>query len=208
MFELVTNADSKISQEKEHELIEWLYHVGDYDLTLLCDFGHGLFENGLMSVLDNVPGFKALNVQTNSSNFGFNLLTKHKKFDFLTVDTREARLAAHDRYSERDELFKKIRSIVPGSCNHLAMTLGPHGSCYAEHGVITMSPAFADKVIDATRAGDAFFAIASLFIKVGAPPEIIPFVGNVFAGLKLRLLGNEGIITKGEFVKAAKSILA
>jgi hypothetical protein len=78
-------------------------------LTVLADFGHGLFENKVLAACRDLKGFVSLNVQTNSSNFGFNPFTKHTRFDYLSIDTKEARMAYHDRYSSGVDLARKIR---------------------------------------------------------------------------------------------------
>lgn len=89
------------------------------------------------------------------------------------------------------------------------MTTGPHGAHYfsANGKSEVQSPAFASKVIDATGAGDAFFGITALLVKVGAPEVMIPFLGNVFAGLKAKIIGHQTSVTKAQFVKAVTGIL-
>jgi rfaE bifunctional protein nucleotidyltransferase chain/domain len=180
------------------------------DLNVLCDFGHGLFEGDVLGSCGNIKGFVALNSQTNSSNFGFNPFTRHKRFDFLSIDTREARLAYHDRFTSPADLFQKICSdLRPINKAKVAMTLGPNGSYYHPN-VDTnycFSPAFADSVIDATGAGDAFYALTSVLIKADCPPELVSFLSNIFAGLKTKIIGNKSSVSKAQFMKAVNSIL-
>jgi rfaE bifunctional protein nucleotidyltransferase chain/domain len=179
------------------------------DATLIADFGHGLFENEVLETTGEIPGFIALNVQTNSSNYGFNPFTKHKKFSFLSLDTREVRLAYHDRFTAPLELGKRAFEEVKKIKASAAMTLGPNGSCFFSErtGQSHRSPAFADKVVDATGAGDAFFALTALLLRSECPDPLIPFLGNVFAGLKTKIIGNKNAVTKAEFMKAYSTIL-
>jgi rfaE bifunctional protein nucleotidyltransferase chain/domain len=179
------------------------------DVTIISDFGHGLFEGKVLESLQTFSGFVSLNVQTNSSNFGFNPYTKHKRFSFLNIDTREVRLAYHDRFSAPLDLARRTQRDVRALGSSFAMTAGPNGAYYFPESSDTpyYSPAFSDNVIDATGAGDAFFALTSLLVKVGCPEVFVPFLGNVFAGLKTKIIGNKASVTHAQLVKAVASIL-
>lgn len=176
--------------------------------TILADFGHGLFEGPVVETMAALEGFIGLNVQTNSSNFGFNPFTKHKKFSFLSIDIREARIACHDRSTSTLELARMISRDLSLSGAGMAMTLGATGAYYFPRQNSELSaPAFADSVLDATGAGDAFFALTSLLVKAGCPDVMVPFLGNVFAGLKTKIIGNKSAVSKAQFVKAIAAIL-
>lgn len=174
----------------------------DADVIVAADFGHGMFSG---SEFDNFPGFVGLNVQTNSSNFGFNVYTKHKKFDYLCLDTREIRLGEHDRYSKPLEIAEKIRKKVN---KPMSFTCGSDGAFLLGRSFNWHSPAFSDMVIDATGAGDAYFAITTLLMATECNEVLVPFIGNVFAGLKTKIIGNKSAVTKPQLIKAIKSILA
>lgn len=173
------------------------------DCTLLCDFGHGFFASELMNSVYQLNGFITLNVQTNSSNYGFNVFTKHHNYSYLTLDVKEARLAFNDRHSDPGVLCAKITRNIG---KPFSMTLGANGSKFVDN-TLFYSPAFASNIIDATGAGDAFFAITSLLLKVDCPRSIIPFIGNVFAGLKTKIIGNKSSVTKAQLFKSLESIL-
>jgi len=179
------------------------------DAVVLADFGHGLFEGEVLEQAGKMKPFTALNVQTNSSNYGFNVFTKHKKFNFLSLDTREARIAYHDRISAPIDIGRSARRDVAKLEASVAMTLGPNGSYFFLGGTDKefFSPAFTDKVIDATGAGDAFFCLASMLLKVGSPPQLIPFLGNLFAGLKTKIIGNKNAVTRSQLMKSVTSVL-
>lgn len=176
------------------------------DVVLLADFGHGMFEGPVLKAMDNIHAFTGLNVQTNSSNFGFNVYTKHNRFDYLCIDTREARLAMHDRWQPSLDLAEMTSKTI--SPRLLSMTLGPNGACmidgWGEH---FCAPAFADNIVDATGAGDAYFAITTCLLKAGCKREMIPFIGNVFAGLKTKIIGNKLSVSKAALLKACAGIL-
>jgi bifunctional ADP-heptose synthase (sugar kinase/adenylyltransferase) len=181
----------------------------DRDATILCDFGHGLFEGEVLNACSELKGFVALNAQTNSSNYGFNPFTKHKRFDYLGIDTREARLAYHDRFSSPSDLFTQISKDCSRTDAKVAMTLGPNGSYYCpspKEGTL-FSPTFTDSVLDATGAGDAFFALSAVLIRAECPAALVPFLANIFAGLKTKIIGNKSAVSKSQFLKAVTAIL-
>lgn len=201
IFEVTeTETDLWVNKDSQEFLKIMKYYSGNNDVTILADFGHGLFEGEILKAAGELNSFVALNVQTNSSNAGFNPFTKHKSFDYLSLDTRELRVAYHDRQSSPVDLMNRARKDTGV---HVSLTAGSNGAYFNDH----FSPAFADQVIDATGAGDAYFAITSLLVKVGAPSEMIPFLGNVFAGLKTKIIGNKSAVTKAQFVKALEGIL-
>jgi rfaE bifunctional protein nucleotidyltransferase chain/domain len=174
------------------------------DVVILADFGHGLFEGEVLGALGDISTFIGLNVQTNSSNFGFNVINKHQRFDYLCIDKREARLAEHDRYSDPMEIAGRIKEKI--SPRAMAITLGPDGSTLMSSGT-HHAPAFSDVVIDATGAGDAYFAITTCLLKTGCDEALIPFIGNVFAGLKTKIIGNKNSVSKASLLKACSGIL-
>lgn len=175
--------------------------AAESDLLIVADFGHGLFEDKVLWSLKYIKTQIALNVQTNSSNYGFNVFTRHQAYDYLSIDLREARLAWNSRNMTPAELLKVLPEKNKGSSHSL--TLGKNGSYFNNE----FSPAFADQVIDATGAGDAYFAITSLLVRVNCPKALIPFIGNVYAGLKTKVVGNKSAIPKAQLLKALEGIL-
>lgn len=197
---------------------QWTHHSGkafcqalqrraqEADVVLITDFGHGLFEGPVLAAMETVRTFKALNVQTNSANMGFNLFTKHRHYDYLSIDERELRLGMHDRYRFVEELAQGAvgAQLRPPA----SITLGTGGSLYfdkdkEEH----RCPVFFKDVVDTTGAGDAYFAITSLLAKLNAPGPLVPFIGNCYAGLKTRIMGNKAPVLKVDLIRTVKAIL-
>ncbi len=179
------------------------------DVTVIADFGHGLFDADVLGSFAGLKGFVGLNVQTNSSNFGFNPYTKHHRFDYLSIDTREVQVAYHDRTTPVPLLAKRLKHDLAARKASASITLGASGAAFLPDGSDTdfSAPAFADNVIDATGAGDAYFGITTLLVQAGCPSEIVPFVGNIFAGLKTRIVGNKSSVSKAQLMKALTAIL-
>lgn len=175
---------------------------------IICDFGHGLFgeeeRNEILNKQGYRPGFVALNVQTNSSNFGFNRYDRYSNFDYLCIDTREARLAFGDLITPVQTLAKQI--AIKNEAD-VSVTLGSSGSCWARQGCEFETPAFSGEVIDAVGAGDAYFGITAALRSVGTNPMVCAFVGNVCAGIKTGILGHRQSVTKRQLLKTIESIL-
>lgn len=210
MFELTDVASDQWFHHSPTEFSDMVKKGNrEADVTVVADFGHGLFETAVLDSLNHFEGFVSLNVQTNSSNFGFNPFTKHRRFSFLNIDTREVRIAYHDRFTSPLELAKRTHKALGAQGASFALTTGPNGAYYfpANNETAYHSPAFSDQVVDATGAGDAFFALASMLVKVGCADVLIPFLGNVFAGIKTKIVGNKFSVSRPQLVKAVTSIL-
>lgn len=201
IFEVTdTESDLWVNENPAGFIKEIKGQAKDSDMAILADFGHGLFEGDVLDAAQNLETFIALNVQTNSSNSGFNPFTKHKHFNYLSLDTKELRVAYHDRISSPLHLLARARQETPGK---VSLTAGSNGAYFEDY----YSPAFADQVIDATGAGDAYFAITALLVRVNCHPELIPFIGCVFAGLKAKIIGNKSAVTRAQLLKALTGIL-
>lgn len=190
----------------DHDLIADCVLKNKPDVVVAADFGHGLFEGKVLKAMEEMTCFVGLNVQTNSSNYGFNLYPKHKRWDYLCLDTREIKLALHDRFSSTSELFNQVREMHP--MGQIGMTLGSNGSLLAHGTEHYRCPSFTDNVVDAIGAGDAMFAITSVLLATECHPELVTFIGNVFAGLKTKIVGNKSSVSKAQLLKAIKGILA
>lgn len=177
----------------------------DSDAVIVADFGHGMFNSEFIQELSNTKSFLGLNVQTNSSNYGFNPYHRHSRYDYLCLDTKEARIATHDRLSSPLDIARRIQS--GNNISNLSVTLGPHGAYLFANKKEHSSPAFTDSVVDAIGAGDAYFLITTLLLKTDCPRELIAFVGSIYAGLKCKIIGNKESVAKANLLKACTAIL-
>ena len=70
-------------------------------------------------------------------------------------------------------------------------------------------PSLFNYVVDTTGAGDAYFLLTSLLQKQNIKdPLVIPFLGNVYAGIKTGIIGNSSSVSKIDFIRTLKSILS
>lgn len=178
----------------------------DVDIVIVLDFGHGLWEKSRLNLLGKVDKFKAINIQTNSSNYGYNLFYKHQNYDYLVLDERELRLGMHDR-------FNPIREVVENASSNriesiYSVTLGVNGSLFIDKDrQITAVPTYFTEPIDTTGAGDAYFALTSLLAYKNVSPVLLGFLGNIFAGLKTKIVGNKDPVKRVDLIRAVRSIL-
>ena len=146
-----------LSPELEKEICDYLNrHLKDFDMVLVTDFGHGLLTPAIIRTVCEKANFLAVNVQTNSSNIGFNVVTKFRRADFICVDEPEIRLAMQDKTSTLESLvLKMIRKL---KCKSVIITRGHRGSlAYSKKDGFSEIPVLSKEVLDRVGAGDAFF---------------------------------------------------
>ena len=174
-----------------------------YDVCLVADYGHGLLREDAVARLAPYR-FLALTVQSNSANWGFNLLTKWPRADYVVIDQLELRLACHDQHGDIEQLAcQQARRM---GTTMFAVTLGHEGCLVINGGAVVWSPAVADKVIDRMGAGDAFLAVTAPLVWAGAPADVVALVGNVAGGIKVGKLGNQPV-TRAEIDARLKELL-
>ena len=165
------------------------YDIGSYDLVIVCDFGHGTLTKELIARITKEARFLAVNAQTNATNFGFNLITKYSRADFVVIDEMEARLAAH----ERDAPIEDV--ILALGLKNIIVTRGTHGAIGFD-GVFERQEALTDKVVDSMGAGDAFLAVTAPYAAAGASMRDLIRIGNAAGAIKVGIIGHRKSVDK------------
>ena len=192
---------------KKDEIVEQLNVLSEInDVMIIADFGHGLIEDDLLAHLQNLKIFTALNVQTNSGNYGYNFFHKHRHYDYLCIDERELRLGMHDNFLDMEKLTEQA------SQKHITapfvVTMGAKGSLFFnDKGNKQFCPSFFTNTVDTIGAGDAFFALTSVLMSRGISGQPLSFLGNLFAGLKTQIIGNQSAVKRIDLIRSIKSIL-
>lgn len=170
---------------------------------IILDFGIGLFN---MSNKNRIASSKFfLNVQTNSNNYGFNYFSKYKQFSYLSVNLREFELNFGKKINNYYEIKNYIH-LMPSL--PFSVTLGSKGSVFInKKKQIIYCPSFFSNTIDTTGCGDAYLIITSILVNLGLDDEIVPFIGNCFAGLHAQNFGNSKFPNKNELLNSLKYIL-
>jgi bifunctional ADP-heptose synthase (sugar kinase/adenylyltransferase) len=160
-----------------------------FDLCIVTDFGHGCLTPSLIERLTGSKTFLAVNAQTNSANLGFNLITKYPRADYVVLDELEARLAAHDRDSEIEDVILKL------GFQRIIVTLGPNGAIGYD-GQFHREAGKSALVVDTMGAGDAFFCVTAPFAAAGASMRELLVIGNAAGAIKCSVVGHRQSVTK------------
>jgi len=207
LFEICYMKDDDIPQEEELKIMRHLEEtIGDYDLVVVSDFGHGLLTKRIIDLICSKAKYLALNVQTNSANIGFNLVTKYPRANCVCVDEMELRFATHDKFAELRTHAKKIYQQL--GCENIITTRGPYGSLsYSESEGFHETPAFSYRVVDAIGAGDAFFAFVAPCFAAGLPQDLVSFLGNAVGSLAVQIMCNREPVKYVDLMKFITRLL-
>ncbi len=201
--------ESCIREEEEKKMLAHLISViGNYDLVFIVDYGHGLITRRVIDFIANKPNdFKlAVNVQVNSANRGFHLITRYPFADFVSLTQFEARIAFSDKESSPQDLAKKLLEKIGAST--VAITLGRKGSVVSDSADCYSTPGFSKRVVDTVGAGDAFFSLAALSYVSGFDTKLTGFVGNLAGALSTTYIGNKSSVTKNMLLNFAQTLLS
>jgi len=175
--------------------------LDEYDAVIVMDYGHGMIDEAFLAELARAK-YLAVNVQTNSENYGFNLATKYTRADYLCVDEPEARLATQNRSSEIEDSLPALAEIA----DKVVVTLGRDGAVgFSDRDGVRRVPAFTEQVVDTLGAGDAFFATSALVAQEASIDEILQ-IGNAAGALKAGIIGHRRSVTKDELFAELRRI--
>lgn len=206
MFE-VYNKKQDLVELPEEEILDYLENsLPNFDIVIVADFGHGLITERIIDKLCKKAKYLAVNVQTNNGNLGFNLITKFKHADFISITAEELQLALQDNKSDLNTLIQRLSSIT--NCGKINITLGKHGMLYFDKlSSFYKVPVFNEEVVDTTGAGDAVFSAVSMLSVKNTAPKIIPFLGNCVGALAVKILGNKRPVKKEELLGFVDKLL-
>jgi bifunctional ADP-heptose synthase (sugar kinase/adenylyltransferase) len=131
----------------------------------------------------------ALNAQTNSTNFGFNRVTRYRGADFVCIDELEARLPSGMRSQPLEEVVSGLQTDM--DCESILVTRGADGMVLFGNGDTWRAPAVATSIVDPVGAGDAVLSITSLVRAVNADPALCVLLGTCAGAVAAGIVGNE-----------------
>jgi len=166
-----------------------------YDVVIVNDYGHGMFTPAVIERICEGARFLAVNVQTNSGNYGFNLATKWPRADFLCCDELEARLASQNQAGPIEDSLQML--AMTGE--RVVITLGKQGCIGMDAKGTYREAAFPGDVIDTMGAGDALFVIASLVV-ADVPLADAMYLGNAAGKLQAQVVGHREPVTKSRLL--------
>jgi hypothetical protein len=171
------------------ELVPIHARIGDYDVVVVTDFGHGTMTKELIERVSREARYLAINAQTNTMNYGFNLVTKYPRADLVVIDELEARLAARDRDGDIEEV------ILALGFRNIIVTRGKNGAIGFD-GAFERRAAATEKIVDTIGAGDAFLAVCAPYAAAGASMKDLIRIGNAAGAIKCGVIGHRSSVDR------------
>jgi sugar/nucleoside kinase (ribokinase family) len=159
------------------------FDIRSYDVVIVTDFGHGTMTKTLIERVMREARYLAVNAQTNTMNYGFNLITKYRPADFVVVDELEARLAAHDKDSPIEDVILEL------GFKNIIVTMGANGAVGFD-GAFERQAALTEQVVDTMGAGDAFLCVTAPFAAAGFSMKQLLRIGNAAGAIKVGIVGH------------------
>ena len=201
MYELYQLDDSFISNINEQLLLKKLKSAStDCDLLIALDFGHGLITPVIRDYMcENFDNF-ALNVQKNAGNKGFSTLSKYKSADLIIINGAELELELKQKGLEVGSAAKIIHKNMGSKI--VAITDGANGLVLTNGDQVVRVPTFkVGNIVDRTGAGDALFAVLSLFSLVIDDLIVLGYLGNLAGSVNLSWFANEKSVTIEDIIQ-------
>ncbi len=180
--------------------------IDQHDVVVVADFGQGAVSANMVEVLCRRSKFLAVNSQLNSINYGFNVITRYPRVDYVCIDLQELQMACRDRQRPAAELASSVAHDL--SAEYLTVTLGHLGSLTHRRGKPPAAvPVLSRNVVDTIGAGDAFLSITAPCAQAGIETELLGFIGNAVGALAVRFIGNQQSITPEALFDFVENIL-
>jgi rfaE bifunctional protein kinase chain/domain/rfaE bifunctional protein nucleotidyltransferase chain/domain len=180
--------------------------VAGVDLVVVSDYGHGMIGRPAVDLLCDRAKFLAINVQVNAGNHGFNTVSKYRRADFISLSEMEIRLETRNPAGDLRQIVERVSADL--HCPRLLVTRGAQGSlCYDREEGFFETPGFAIRTIDRVGAGDAVFAIGAVCTAMGAPVEMVGFIGNAVGSEAVGIVGNRRFIERAPLIKHVEALL-
>lgn len=207
LFEIYVMDDSPLVKSDEDELCATLEAtLGDYDLVIVADYGHGMLGKSAVSLICEKSKFLALNVQANAGNRGFNTVTRYPRADYISIGEPEARLELRNADADLLDVIEAIGQRM--DCPRFIVTRGLKGCvCFDKDQGFQQIPAFAVKVIDRIGAGDALLAISAASLALGTPMKVTGFIANLVGAQACAIMGNQRAIDPASLYRQITSLM-
>jgi rfaE bifunctional protein kinase chain/domain len=169
--------------------------VADSDAgAFVCsDFRHGIFNRATIPELVSAIPSGRIKVADSQVASRWGNILEFVGFDLITPNEREARFALGDQDSTVRPLAQEL--FTRAKCRLLILKLGERGTITYRAPNSTVRSFFtldsyAETTADATGAGDALLAYATLAQASGQGPVVTSILGSIAAGLACEVEGN------------------
>jgi cytidyltransferase-like protein len=176
------------------------------DVVLVMDFGHGLMTRPIRELLESRAKFLAVNCQTNSNNYGFNVINRrYRRADSFSLDQAEITLAVGRRRFDAEKELKNLRRHLRS--RYAWLTRGGHQTIGLTRYSACRCDSLENSVVDTVGAGDAFCALATLAAARALPIEEATFMGQLAGAQAVRVAGNAQPVSKAKLLKSGMALL-
>jgi rfaE bifunctional protein kinase chain/domain/rfaE bifunctional protein nucleotidyltransferase chain/domain len=199
--------DEQAAERKSLDLCKALEKlVPEVDLVVVADYGHGMIAPAAVDIMCERARCLAVNVQVNAGNHGFNTVSKYRRADFISLSEKEVRLETRKPTGDLRDIVRRVAGDL--NCRQMLVTRGAKGSlCYGRDEGFFETPGFAIRTVDRVGAGDAVFAMGSICAAMGAPVQVIGFVGNAAGSEAVGIVGNQRFIERAPLLKHVEALL-
>lgn len=174
-----------------------------HDMTVAADFGNGCISQNMVATLCDAP-FLAVNTQANAGNRGYHTISRYPRADFISLASHEITMEYRNRQMSTGEMMQHLKERT--GAQTLLVTEGRRG-CAVMQNDFVRAPSFAANVVDRVGAGDALFSITALGAKLGLPPDIIAFCGNIAGSLAVESIGNAKAVSRDAMYRYITSVM-
>jgi rfaE bifunctional protein kinase chain/domain len=161
------------------------------DLLLFADFNYGCLPQDLVDACIASARRHGVMVAADSqASSQLSDISRFKGMDLITPTEREARLAVGGAEGDLPALAARLQQAA--GAGNLAITLGAAGMVLrrADTGQVETLPAFNRDPVDVAGAGDSFFCVTAMAMRVGEDLWRSAWLGSVAAACQVARLGN------------------
>ena len=172
----------------------------------MADFGHGIFTQPVIEMLQSRAKFLAVNTQQNAANLGYHTLSRYAHADFVCTNEGELRSDMRARLGQIEPLVLSLVDRL--GLGTALITRGKRGALFYRAGEGWASgPAFARSVTDRVGTGDAVLSWTAPMAAAGLPGDLIAFVANVVGAQAAQIVGNRSAVDRVMTFKFIDSLL-
>jgi len=208
LFQINHNETFKLNSAAEIAYLKKIKNIiSNFDNIIIFDYGYGYFTNDLIKFLTKHKRKLFINCQTNSSNFGYNLISKYNGGKIICIDETEFRLSLRNKSEDVKKLLILNKKIL-NNYEIFIVTMGSKG-CYVCHkNKIEYIPTIFINTKDTTGCGDIFFSSFIFFYSTNQfTLKECAFLSHIASGMHAKSEGNENQITKDSFFKISQTII-
>ena len=209
LFQLNTNQEEVITEKFKKDFYKFIskINLNKYDAIVVFDYGHGLISKEIINKLNKYRNKTYINCQSNSFNFGYNLISKYTTAKTISMDETEFRLLAQDKFTKLRNLIKSNNNLFRNFQNTI-ITMGKFGAYHVNKKNIDFVKTIIPTSKDTTGCGDIFFStyiMLDMYSNLTLKEKLV--ICHLCAGIHAEYEGNDNKINKDNLIKFAKSYL-